>query len=1274
MDHTSIVRAENLEMYADQRESQSVIPELVFWLVRQSVSDVSMCRIPYGNTINQPGWDGIVETEGSFLEFVPNGTSFWEIGTGRRPQGKATRVFNQRTKCLPPEIRSKSTFVFVTPRSSGVDGWNEPKQTNWKHERQNSGWQSIRIIDGVKLADWLRDFPSIGRWMAAKIGMSDSLGGFTTPKEHWEILLSMTAVDDPDIPPELFVVGRSDVCGAVKALFDGRMQKLLLFVESEHDVADFVAAYIATLDESTARSYANRCILISNEDAWRSVIEVQKQHVLVASPQLGLDTEEKSDLLTIAIQKGHAVIVPISGIWYNRESPDIVKLRNPTQSQIETVLKEADYSETRARELAGYGGDSVSALRRHLQGFETLPPYATWENSRPIARAILMGKWDGNRLADRTAIETLLGKAYGEWIETIRTDSLRSGSPLVQINEKWRFIARGEAWNSLGNTITDDDLDRFKKAAISVLGELDPKFDLPKDDRFMANIHGKQLNHSNNLREGLAESLALVGSRPQALISCSDGKPESVATEVVHQILHESTWETWGSLDSLLPQFAEAAPDAFLSAVESQTKDLENSQFHFLFEQEGGGEVGGWNYISGLLWALETLAWHPDYLCRVSVVLADLAKMDPGGNWANRPSNSLVSIFLPWFVQTSASIEIQRAAVNAVINEHPSVGWNLVMDLMPHAHGSTSGCHKPTWRDFIPREWSGGFDESTYRELVIVYTNMAVGLAKTDTEKLIELIDRLINLPSSAEETLLHHLVSDQVKALDDSDRMPIWEKLNSTIRKNRRFPNASWAMSKESITELEEIADILAPRSPVYRYRYLFNEGIHELYYSDSLDYEEQRIQIEQDQKTAIQSVISHSGIEAIKDFAQSVASPREVGTALVSETNDEIEFLVLDKYLNSDDEIEQQIVSGYLWKQYSVLGVEWVENALGSDWSMEKKAKLLTLLPFENAIWQLVDSHIDEKHQRLYWQNTNAFVARAGQDINYAVGRLLDYGRSPEALHCIWYAKLEEQEIDINLAVRTLQSILETQDAFKRVRADWIVDIIQYLQDSAVLDTEVLFLIEWRYLPFLGQFSSGSPKTLENHLSSNPAIFTKILSFCYRSKNEKKPSQDKIDSQRAELATNAYRLLDGWKKCPGVSSDGSFDKLAFKNWIDEVEKITDQSGHLKHAKYHIGKVLVNSPVDPDGLWIHQSVASVLNDRDAAEMRSGFTTELFNRRGAFFYSAGEEELKLEQDYRAKARELDIRGFTRFATAIRSLAEDYKRQADRDAKRDPYDN
>lgn len=107
-------------------------------------------------------------------------------------------------------------------------------------------------------------------------------------------------------------------------------------------------------------------------------------------------------------------------------------------------------------------------------------------------------------------MEGLLGKGYGEWIEILRADTLRSDSPLIQTDEKWRFVARSEAWSALGNRITDDDLDRLKDTAVLVLGERDPKFDLPKEERFAAGIYGKQLEYSQHLRKGIVETLALV--------------------------------------------------------------------------------------------------------------------------------------------------------------------------------------------------------------------------------------------------------------------------------------------------------------------------------------------------------------------------------------------------------------------------------------------------------------------------------------------------------------------------------------------------------------------------------------------------------------------------------------------------------------------------------------------------------------------------------------------------------------------------------------------
>lgn len=335
--HPHIVSAADLGRYADTIPSQTVIPGLICRLVRRSVSKLYEIRIPYGDAGNQRGWDGIVEAESEFTEFVPDGRSCWEIGTGNDPQTKATKDFKKRTSQLSADDRAQVSFVFVTPR---FDKWEEPKQTKWLKHRKDKGWKNIRIIDGVKLADWLREFPAVGQWMAREIGLSRSLGGISTPREHWKNIVSLAKLGDPPIPPKLFTEGRSHACNALQALFEGTSQKLQLLAEGEQDVADFVAAYIETLDEDTARDYANRCLYIAEEDAWRTVVEVRKSHVLVANPRLELESDGRADLLTIATRKEHAVIVPLCGASVGGNS-EIIRLQSPSQLQIEKVLKEA---------------------------------------------------------------------------------------------------------------------------------------------------------------------------------------------------------------------------------------------------------------------------------------------------------------------------------------------------------------------------------------------------------------------------------------------------------------------------------------------------------------------------------------------------------------------------------------------------------------------------------------------------------------------------------------------------------------------------------------------------------------------------------------------------------------------------------------------------------------------------------------------------------------------------------------------------------------------
>jgi hypothetical protein len=148
---------------------------------------------------------------------------------------------------------------------------------------------------------------------------------------------------------------------------------------------------------------------------------------------------------------------------------------------------------------------------------------------------------------------------------------------------------------------------------------------------------------------------------------------------------------------------------------------------------------------------------------------------------------------------------------------------------------------------------------------------------------------------------------------------------------------------------------------------------------------------------------------------------------------------------------------------------------------------------------------------------------------------------------------------------------------------------------------------------------------------------------------------------------------LLTEWRRCPGTTSDESFDADAFKQWLAEARKITRDTGHEDVALTQIGHVLTHALADPNGLWIHREAASAINGRDVGRMRSGFVVEVFNQRGVYHPSAGEAERQLAADYREKAEALESEGFSRFAGAIRSVADDYERQAEDDSRTDPFD-
>jgi hypothetical protein len=813
----------------------------------------------------------------------------------------------------------------------------------------------------------------------------------------------------------------------------------------------------------------------------------------------------------------------------------------------------------------------------------------------------------------------------------------------------------------------DEHLDRLRTIAADVLREKHPQFELSPDERFAASMHGKVLRHSPSLRQGLAETLALLGTMPEVLTSCSLGKPEETAVLAVRQIFTDADWVIWASVNDHLPTLAEAAPDEFLDVVERATGS-NPCPFAELFGQEAGG-IMGHNYMTGLLWALETLAWSEEHLQRVTVLLGELAAIDPGGNWANRPSNSLSEIFLPWLPQTCAPITRRKTAVVALIKEQPAVGWKLLLSLLPSVRSSSSGTRKPAWRSYIPETWSDKVSKTEYREQVEGYAELAVGEAMNDLPRLAELIGRLPNLPPSARLRITDHLGSNDIVAKPESSRLPLCEALVGLAAKHRKSPDAQWAMPSDAVAQVEAAAAKLAPVSPELRFHRLFSVPDFQLF-DERGDFEEQQKTLSLRRQSAVREILEARHLEGVLDFARQVTNPGAVGLALGQIDSCSADAALLPDFLNNEDKVLRDFVANFVWGRFRTNSWQWVDGAFTDKWTVDQKASFFTFLPFGHDTWQRADAALGND-AACYWKRVNVQPYGQQPHLLEAVQRFLQHARPRAALACLDRLMHENADFPPALAVKALMDSLQVSEIPSGFDQHQAAEMLEWLQRNSATNPDDLFRIEWAYLPLLDHDYGGTPTTLERRLASDPAFFCEVLTVVFRSEHDKEKRPEPTEAQRA-VAENAYRLLHGWQTPPGFQTDGTFDGPAFAAWLAEVMRRTKESGHLGIAFDQIGKVLAHAPPDPAGLWIHRSVAEALNAKHAPQMRSGFTCALFNIRGVHGFTAGKEELEFAERYHKQADALEQQGFQRFATAMREFAKTYEREAARESMRDPF--
>ena len=243
---------------------------------------------------------------------------------------------------------------------------------------------------------------------------------------------------------------------------------------------------------------------------------------------------------------------------------------------------------------------------------------------------------------------------------------MRERDPLEREGTVWKVRAPVDAFDQVGYLITKRDLDRFRAVAIRVFSEEDPTMDLSGSERLLATFQGKTMRHSEWLRDGMATTLLhLALLHEQARVNVGVPDPETFVNDLGRDLP-----EAEGELAAFDESWAATsladgghAPDPLLSALEHLLGGDGKGILPVFKERDTPFPSGS---HTNLLWALERLAWDPSLLPRITLDLAKLARVDPGGRLLPiAPIQSLNTIFKAWM-----PFKPMRASRNVSLTGH----------------------------------------------------------------------------------------------------------------------------------------------------------------------------------------------------------------------------------------------------------------------------------------------------------------------------------------------------------------------------------------------------------------------------------------------------------------------------------------------------------------------------------------------------------------------------------------------------------------------------
>ena len=1224
------ITASDIALWATSQEARALLPVLLRRLVHATANQPTKVDFPGYDEAQRHGWDGQVETK-DVSAWVPEGFSGWELSVSNDLPAKPNYDIRARAKLSKPE-KARTAFIFATGRKwIGKEKWAA-------EQRAHKEWRDVIAYDASDLEQWLEQSATTQVWFAECLGRpADGVRSLDACWVEW------AEATTPRLSPLLFD-------GAIAQHRQALMNWLakpgerpfVVVADSPAEALGFLACALREPDGAEGPNCAET-ICVSSPEALRKIAAASLDAILIVENR---DTE----LAAVSLFRKHRVIIirPRSSI---EKDPDIA-LEAIDDDTFSKALEDMGVGSDEVDRLKAESGLSSTILRRRLA---LAPELKTpdWARDKDLVRKVipilLAGAWNRSVEADQFLVAELSDRPYNDVEKDLASLLAVPDSPVWIIGNYRGLVSRKDALFAVRGAIDQADIDRFFSVAELVLTEDDPSLDLPPEDRWMADMRGKARQISAALRQAIGELLVLLAVYGDQQLDQRVGPISVRIDHLVLDILKGRKARNWLSQHDVLPVLAEAAPKAFLEAIEA---DLRSDQPQILAMLRPTG-VGPFDSPdrSGLLWALETIAWNPEYLLRVARILARLSEVPIDDNWGNKPENSLGSLVRSWMPQTAADIGMRMKIIEIVAREHPEVGWRLCLSQIDTWHRFASLNVRPRWRGDAAGAGSvvtRGEDYDMRRKAL----DLLVAWPSLDETKLGDLIEHANELPDEDQNKILARADEWLAGNPNDEARGHLRERIRRHVLMSRR---RSKGRGQTFSKQMRDLSERLTPSDLIAGHRWLFaehyvTEARDELE-EDSLDFDARHKRIDAQRRAAVREIFDARGLPGVLALLKSGNAWSAVGWNLAENvTSQDDQLALVRKILAVAADSSRRELDGCLegfFRQLDDKRRQAITRALSAEDDAIDKVSVLRLFkvsPFSRTTWDLLEDTRPDLVDR-YWHEVSPYGWGVNDaDLNLLVARLLAADRPLAAFNSVSHAfdKIEAAALARLMQAVTKASAREAE--LNKIDGHRVSDALSALDKSGTLSTEEMAQLEYLFVDALTFSERGIPN-LERQIATSPADFVRLVAILFRRDDDGVDPPELTLSENVNkeaIGSNIFRVLEKISRIPGTRDDGQIDAAVLIEWLKEARQRLKGLGRSDVGDDRIGTLLAKAPVGSDGIWPHEAVREALEEASTENIARGMCIGLHNSRGAVWRGlGGNQEHALAEKYADFARRVE---------------------------------